>query len=658
MRLIKVGLANIDTTVGAFDSNMDKVWELAHQMAVQKCTIGAFQEQVIGGYAAEDLVHYREFVDDQRKKLLWFAKKTLGLPFPTVFVLGLTMADGGNLYNVAAVVSNGKVLGVVPKEKLPTYGVFYENRTLSHGIPGTDREIGQDIPFGDFVFDLPFGKMAVEVCEDIWSPDGPMRRRAYSGAEVIVNISSSPFRAGVTGTRREMISTRASDNQVTVVYVNQVGGQDSLVYDGGGFVNQNGRMMLEVYRWCEGLTTQVVNLDRTVRLRQQNTTWRTDSEEFDRQGKKSKVIRYRGYSYASLDTDYAYPFPANRNFFIPEEQTNQPSPRTEFFKDLTEAMIWGLKGYFEKSGAFERIVIGLSGGKDSALVLMVAWLYAGRKFAHLKAAGKRQAILDFIHCYSMPSRFNSDTTRSIAEELTKELGVSFVEVSIQEAFDREIKAAEDLLVEGEVSAATKQNIQARIRGLRMWSISNSLRGLWIQTSNMSEKAVGYTTIGGDMMGSYSLIANLPKTVVIELLKFIAKETEFQSLKRLVETKASAELAENQEDEKDLMPFPVLDALLELYAGEALMPEELYEVVRSMWTDEEFLEMRSDFKPEMLKAWVIRFIKLFQGSIFKWVQTPQTVHLGSLDLDRERALQLPVIQSREWLKLENLEQIEI
>jgi len=159
--------------------------------------------------------------------------------------------------------------------------VFYEQRNFSSGSIGMSAKV-DNVPFGDFIFEFPFGILAAEVCEDIWSPDGPMRRRAYSGAELIINISASPWRAGVVNTRREVISTRAGDNISTVVYVNQVGGNDSLVFDGGGFINQNGRMIFEAERWKEGMATKVVDLDRTTRMRYENTTWRNDQKEFFR----------------------------------------------------------------------------------------------------------------------------------------------------------------------------------------------------------------------------------------------------------------------------------------------------------------------------------------------------------------------------------------
>jgi NAD+ synthase (glutamine-hydrolysing) len=649
MRLIKIGLANINTTVGAFASNTDRAIGFAKQLAQDGCAIGCFQEQVIGGYPAEDLVQWRCFVDDQWKQLQRFAAATARLR--TVFVLGLTIEEAGHLYNAAAVIYRGRVVGVVPKEKLPTYGVFYENRTFSRGLPGRVvrmRRAGRP-PFGDLIFRFPFGVMAVEVCEDIWSPDGPMRRRTYSGAELVVNVSASPWRSGITATRREMISTRAADNQATVVYVNQVGGNDSLVFDGGGYVNQNGRVFAEAERWREGLTVQVIDLDRTARQRHENTTWRTDAEEYLKSHPTVETVEVPDGPGADLDL--AYPSPANKSFFIPE---NRPTidRRQEYFRDLIEGMITGLD-YYAKTLRRGPMGIALSGGKDSVLTLIIARLYAECRFAGMPQKKKAAAIRDFIYCFSMPTRFNTATTRNISRDLCRQLGVTFKELPIEEAFGRETKAAEEMLGPTPLTPVTVQNIQARIRGMRMWNWANSAGAFWLQTSNMSEKAVGYTTIGGDMMGAYSLIANLPKTVIIELLRFIADEYGWPAVKDVLETKASAELAAGQEDEKDLMPFPVLDACFALFAGEKMEPAEVYRVVRSMFSDADLKVMEPRYHTGLLKVWVEKFTKLFVGSIFKWVQTPESVHLGGLDLDRERALQLPVVQSSEWLRLEAL-----
>ena len=158
------------------------------------------------------------------------------------------------LYNAAAVVHGGRLLGFVPKEKLPTYNVFYEARTFSRGGPGLALD-ADGVPLGDYLFGFDFGTVAVEVCEDVWAPDGPMRRRCLSGAEIVVNVSASPYRLGIVGTRREMLATRAADNQTVLVYANAVGAQDGLIYDGGGFVFQNGRLVQEAARFVEGIAT-------------------------------------------------------------------------------------------------------------------------------------------------------------------------------------------------------------------------------------------------------------------------------------------------------------------------------------------------------------------------------------------------------------------
>jgi NAD+ synthase (glutamine-hydrolysing) len=346
---------------------------------------------------------------------------------------------------------------------------------------------------------------------------------------------------------------------------------------------------------------------------------------------------------------YKYPVPATKNFFLPSEET-ATDPRSQYCEDLVEAMITGLDGYFRKTKAFDRIGIAASGGKDSILTLLIAYLYAKRRGA------AKEELRDFIRCFSMPTKHNTAMTQSITKRLCDELGVTLVEVPIEDEYHRSVALATSMLMPGEeLTPIGHQNIQARIRGKLMWDWSNSTaRGMWLQTGNMSEKAVGYTTIGGDMMGTFSLIGNLPKTVETVILQYL-NETTFHSaaLDDLIASLASAELSANQEDERDLMPFSVLDACYALFAGEKMMPREVYLVLRDMWTDEEFCAMYPGYKTGMLKEWVLQFVRLFRASIFKWVQAPQSIHLGALDLDRERALQLPVVQSPDWLLLDFL-----
>jgi NAD+ synthase (glutamine-hydrolysing) len=283
VRLIKIAVGTVSPTVGAVRSNTDRLLEMAATAAADDVTLACFPEQAIGGYPPEDLIQWRGFVDAQRRQLERFVEASAS--WPTVCVLGTTVGLGSQLFNCAAVVHAGRLLGFVPKEKLPTYNVFYEERTFSHGGRSLARESG-GVPLGDYLFRFDFGIVAVEVCEDAWSPAGPARRRCYSGAEVVVNISASPYRAGIIETRREMFATRSADNQVTYVYTNAVGCQDGLIFDGGGYVFQNGRLVLDAPRLIEGAAAAVVDLDRTLQLRSENTTWRRDSNEFVQQNRR------------------------------------------------------------------------------------------------------------------------------------------------------------------------------------------------------------------------------------------------------------------------------------------------------------------------------------------------------------------------------------
>ncbi|MBX6366045.1 MAG: NAD(+) synthase [Gemmatimonadetes bacterium] len=625
MRLVKLGVASTNPTVGAVRSNTDALLALAAAMAAEEVTVGCFPEQSLGGYPPEDLVQWRAFVAAQRAELERFAAATAS--HRTVFVLGLTIGVDGALFNVAAVVHGGRILGLVPKEKLPTYNVFYEARTFSRGAPYLALE-AEGVPLGDQLFGFDFGVLAVEVCEDAWSPDGPMRRRCFSGAELVVNISASPYRVGVVGTRREMLATRSADNQATLVYVNRVGGQDGLVFDGGGYVFQNGRRVLEAPRFREGFATCIVDLDRTRRLRVENTTWRSDWEAFQRTGRPVPVRR----SEAPTAERSALPYPVapGESFFLPPAES-PPSPREEVLDDLLEALTLGVVDYYRKSRAFRSIGVALSGGRDSMLTLLVAWLAAKRV-----AGGDDVAAV--LTAFYMPTRFSAAGTRGAAQTICREIGVPLRVVPIEDAFERETEAARAMLAGAEPDAVTLQNIQARIRAARMWNWANTAGALFLQTGDMSEKAVGYTTVGGDLEGALSVIANVPKTVVVALLEHLHARYGFEGIRECLATEPGPELAAEQAAEAELMPFPVLDACLYLYAGEKLAPAEVARALAAAFPGED--EAR-------LRQWAERFAGMFSRSIFKWVQSPLALHVGTLDLDRERALQVPVVEWDEW-----------
>lgn len=629
MRLVRIAVCSVNTTVGAVKTNVDRALAAAHAAAADDATVVVLPEQVIGGYPPEDLVQWRGFVDAQRDGLLRFAHETQGLS--ALFAVGLTATHLGHRFNCAAAVHRGEVLGLVPKEKLPTYNVFYEARTYARGGPGFFVEAdGLGVPMGDYLFDFDFGRVALEVCEDVWSPDGPMRRRAYAGAELVLNVSASPYRVGVPQTRREMLATRSADCQVTLAYANAIGGNDNLIFDGGGLVIQNGRLLLEAARFREGFEAITVDLDRTTRLRAENSTFRSDWEAARDAGHKPRVLTANEPSASRRSLEL--PPPPGRSFFLPSAAP-PPDPRATFCEELLDALALGLGDYFEKTAAFKKLGIAVSGGRDSLLTLLIAHRYVVRR-------GLRPR--DVLMAFTMPSHITSSATKDAAETVCRELDVPIVTLPIADAYARELEAVQAMLPPGEApTSLTLQNIQARIRAQRMWNWANSASALWLHTGNMSEKAVGYTTIGGDLEGGLSILSNVPKTVVLYLLDYLAETMRLSGIDKTLATVAGPELQADQSGEDELMPYPVLDACFYLYAAEKLLPDEVEVVVAQMFPEHPRAQVA---------AWVARFARLFTQSIYKWVQSPLSLHVGNLDLERERALQLPVVQSRAWTEL--------
>jgi len=627
VRLVRIGLASVDPTVGAVDSNVDRALRLAAAMAADDVTVAVYPEQVVGGYPPEDLVQWQGFIDRQWEALGRFARATAAQP--VVHVLGVAVSHQGLRYNCAAVVAGGRILGLVPKEKLPTYSVFYEGRIFDRGRPGLDLD-HRGVPFGDQIFGFDFGILAAEVCEDVWSAEGPMQRRTYSGAELVANVSASPYRVGTQASRRELLSTRAADHQCTLAYVNLVGANDGLIFDGGGFVFQNGRQMLEAPRFQEGFAAVTVDLDRTARLRGENTTWRQDRAAHQARHPAVPTRPVQAQTFATERRRLRYPVPVNRSFFLPPDEA-PVSPRARYCEELLDALALGVGGYFEKNPGFRRFGVALSGGRDSLLTLLVAHRYA-RKV-------RPDDPGSLISAFYMASRHSSAETEQAARTVCAELGIPLSVSSIEPAVERERAAIQEMLGPDQpLTPVTEQNIQARLRGQRMWNWSNSSAALFLQTGNMSERAVGYTTVGGDLEGGLAVIANVPKTVVAVLLEHLRDRLGLDGISQVLARPAGPELAPDQVGEEELMPFPILDACFHLFAEEKLTPAEVGEVLEGMFPE---------LPAATLRGHVEKFVRLFLGSIYKWVQAPLSLHLGNLDLDRERALQLPVVNRPEW-----------
>ena len=404
-----------------------------------------------------------------------------------------------------------------------------------------------------------------------------------------------------------------------------VGAQDGLVYDGGGFIFQNGRLVHEAPRFAAGTTTAVVDLDRTRRLRMEHTTWRADCEHYLRRETRVPVITSTA---PTADTHgLTYPAPAGGSFFLPPPSPPAIDARDAALDELYEALATGVASYYTKTGAFRSLGLALSGGRDSMLTLLVAW----RAAAHILGVGADAgpaAAGRLITAFYMPTRHSQDATRTAAHELATALGVALHTIPLDDAYDREVEVARQMLGGQPPGEMTRQNVQARLRGQRMWNWANTSGALFLQTGDMSEKAVGYTTIGGDLEGSLSVIANVPKTVVEALLARLDRRFGFAGIASTLATAPGPELADAQVAEHELMPFPILDACLHLYASEKLAEAEVAQALVSVCPG---------YDPAYLATCAQRFARLFTQSIYKWVQSPLALHVGSLDLDRERAL---------------------
>ena len=495
---LRVGLAQINPTVGALSANAAKILDYYNQAIAAKCEIVAFPELSLTGYPPEDLVLKDGFVDDNLSALAKIVK-SIG---DTAAIIGFVDRDDrtGEIFNAAAICRNGAVVGVYRKHLLPNYNVFDEQRYFTPGVENPLFTINE-ICFG------------VTICEDIWQADGPVAEQASLGAVLNININGSPFHGGKLNVRHEMISARAKDNNCVVAYVNQIGGQDELVFDGGSMIlSADGSLVASAAQFAEELLVCDLSLPKS--------------------SAKSGI---------SSDQSIG--------------KINQPL--TEIAQ-IHAALVLGTRDYVLKNG-FTDVVIGLSGGVDSAVVAAIA----------VEALGAKQ-----VHGVSMPSRYSSAGSRTDAQVLAASLGVEMQTISIEPAFSSYLEMLEPSF-ENRSADLTEENLQSRVRGTTLMALSNKFGWMVLTTGNKSETAVGYFTLYGDSVGGYAVIKDLFKTKVYELCEFINLKSQREIISRAIIDKApSAELRPDQRDDQSLPPYDVLDSILELYVEDDRTAQEI------------------------------------------------------------------------------------
>jgi NAD+ synthase (glutamine-hydrolysing) len=516
MRSLRVGLAQVNATVGDLDGNFARVVAAIERAREQGVELLVFPEMVLPGYPPEDLLLRPAFISRTIERTRALLPHTKGI----TVVVG-TIERDMDLYNVAVVMHDGQWVGTSRKRYLPNYGVFDENRYFS-----AERETN--------VFrrgDVTFG---VNVCEDIWVSGGPAEDQVVrGGAEVILNLSASPYHAGKADERRRMIATRASDNLAIVCYVNLVGGQDEVVFDGASLVvDGRGNVLAEGAMFEEDLVVADLDLDEVFNTRLHDTRLRKE-RQLEEDGPLPRVD-LPGFVPGGATA------PASRVALA-----TRPAPALSDEEEIYAALVLGTRDYVKKNG-FETVTLGLSGGIDSALTAAIA----------VDALGPEHVV-----GVSMPSVYTSGESVSGAEELARALGIRLETIPIRDVM-RQYEAALAPVFKGREPDLTEENLQARVRGNYLMALSNKFGWLVLTTGNKSEVSVGYSTLYGDSAGGFAVLKDVYKTQVWALSKW--RNRRGRAIPEATIARVpTAELRPGQKDQDSLPPYQELDAILHL-----------------------------------------------------------------------------------------------
>jgi len=529
VRRIRIGLAQINPTVGDLEGNAAKIRRYIKAAKAKGVQILAFPELAVSGYPPEDLLLKPSFLEDCKNTLVWLAREARGIAV-LVGAPEAPPAKGEHPYNSCFVLYRGKVAGVYRKINLPNYGVFDEKRYFQ---PGDRPTI---VRFGD----LPVG---LSICEDAWVEDGPIPAEANQcGAELAFSISASPYHKGKGIERERLMQRRAKESGCFLAYTNLVGGQDELVFDGDSMVaTPDGKTIARGRAFEEELIVADISIDDP-RASRRNTT---------------SASLYFGTPSPNEGLCDFIELPA-----LPENtrrgRASAPAPRPGGTEEVYRALVLGTRDYVTKNG-FRGVIIGLSGGIDSALTTAVA----------VDALGP-----EMVHTVTMPSEYTSSGTLRDARRLAENLGVELIEIPITPIFSSFLDSLAQAF-KGRGKDVTEENIQARIRGTLLMALSNKFGWMVLATGNKSEFAVGYCTLYGDMAGGFAVLKDVPKTLVYPLCRYRNRKAKRTLIPRsIIKRRPSAELRPDQFDEESLPPYPVLDRIIELYVERDLSFDEI------------------------------------------------------------------------------------
>jgi NAD+ synthase (glutamine-hydrolysing) len=572
MRKFRLAMAQINPTVGDMEGNTAKIIQYLDQARALGADLVAFPELAIPGYPPEDLVFKPQFVRDNRRCM----EKVVAASEGIAVVVGFVDANDG-IYNAAAVAYNGDLVGIYHKIYLPNYSVFDEGRYF---------EPGSECP----VYVVNGVGIGVNVCEDIWYELGPTNIQRRAGAEVIVNINGSPFYAGKSGFRRQMLAKRALDNGVVVSYTNMVGGQDELVFDGGSAVfDRTGQLVTCGGQFQEELVVADLEVDGVFNG-QPSSPERTEED--------TEALRRIGHPVMIQVADYQDREPRDH---VPRDRPCGLDPEAEVYA----ALVMGTRDYIRKNG-FTKVLIGLSGGIDSTLTAVIA----------AEALGKENVV-----AVTMPSRYSSEGSITDSKAVAETLGIELLTIPIEIAFTAYLDTLEAEF-RGTKPGIAEENLQARVRGNLLMALSNKFGWMVLTTGNKSELATGYSTLYGDMAGGFAVIKDVPKTLVYHLAAYVNRRDGRKVVPQsVIDKPPSAELRPAQKDEDSLPPYDVLDPILKAYVEDDLN----YSEILGMGYDEEMVQ---------------RVIQLVDSSEYKRRQAPPGIKITPRNFGRDR--RMPIV----------------
>lgn len=524
MRSLRLALAQINSTVGDIKGNFEKMLEYIERAAEKGADVVAFPELALIGYPAEDLLLRPEFIDDNLQYLQKLIPYSKHITILTGFV-----DRKDDIFNAAAVIHRERIAGVYHKQFLPNYSVFDENRYFQEG---------KIMP----VYRYNNMNIGVNICEDIWYPGGPTYAQAlYGNAEIIINLSASPYAMNKLQDRNKMLSVRAKDNEVILAYVNLVGGQDELIFDGQSLIlSEEGEYIAKAPALEEALVVADLHPDNVFNRRLH-----------DPRRRKEKLFIPDDKLFEQIEL--SQPKKAKPELVAPPIVDDLVT-RDEVYQVLT----LGVRDYIWKNN-FKKVVIGLSGGIDSSLVCAIA----------VDALGKEN-----VAGISMPSDFTSQGSKDDARQLAENFDIEFHEIPIKNLYESYLDQLSGLFA-GQAPDVTEENLQARIRGNILMAYSNKFGAMVLTTGNKSEFSTGYCTLYGDMCGGFAVIKDVPKMLVYDLCRFRNEIAGQEMIPENVLTKApSAELRLDQKDTDSLPPYEVLDPIITAYVEEDLSFEEI------------------------------------------------------------------------------------